>query len=192
VNPRRTSLRTTLDQLTHDFAEAVEQLGHHFAEAVLRAVRSASLIELADAMQSPRAGTARALRSTSHASLSARAQVATPTARPRRRPRAASLPHHATEAAVLAESALNRSMLPKRMTAATPSMPPPPDASPRGSLPAKRSPTADGFEPFLLALRAARGNVTLAAASLGISRARAYRLLEARPGFDLLSLRDEP
>jgi two-component system, NtrC family, nitrogen regulation response regulator GlnG len=86
-----------------------------------------------------------------------------------------------------AEPTLKRSMLPERMAAATPSMAPPPDAR------VERSPTADdaAFEQFLLALRTARGNVSRAAASLGISRARAYRLLEARPGFDVRSLRDE-
>ena len=63
----------------------------------------------------------------------------------------------------------------------------PPDAR------VERFRTADdaAFKQFLLALRAARGNVSHAAASLGISRARAYRLLGARPGFDVRSLRDE-
>ena len=35
------------------------------------------------------------------------------------------------------------------------------------------------------------GNVSQAAATLGISRARAYRLLEVRPRFDVRSLRNE-
>ena len=85
-----------------------------------------------------------------------------------------------------AEPALKRSMLPERMTGTAPSTIPPPPGT-------RRAPTADAgaFDQFLLALRAARGNVSRAATALGISRARAYRLLEARPGFDVRSLRDE-
>ncbi len=84
------------------------------------------------------------------------------------------------------EPALKRSMLPERMTETS---------GPRApSTPPGRSATTDdaaAFEQFLLALRASRGNVSRAAAALGISRARAYRLLEARPEFNVRSLRDE-
>jgi transcriptional regulator of acetoin/glycerol metabolism len=59
--------------------------------------------------------------------------------------------------------------------------------------PPGRSPTSDeiAFDQLVTALRAARGNVSQAAVALGITRARAYRLLEARPGFDVQALRDE-
>jgi transcriptional regulator with AAA-type ATPase domain len=86
-----------------------------------------------------------------------------------------------------AEPAFKRSMLPGRMGGPVPGALAPLSAN------VARAPTADdaAFEQFLLALRSARGNVSRAAAALGISRARAYRLLEARPGFDVRSLRDE-
>jgi transcriptional regulator of acetoin/glycerol metabolism len=84
-----------------------------------------------------------------------------------------------------AEPALRRSMLPERIAGTASTIAPPAGAG--------RSPTTDdeAFDQFLLALRVARGNVSRAAGALGISRARAYRLLEARPEFDVRSLRDE-
>jgi transcriptional regulator with PAS, ATPase and Fis domain len=88
------------------------------------------------------------------------------------------------------EPMLKRSMLPERMIAGTPSTaPPPPVYASRTS----RSSTTDdaAFDHLVDALRAARGNVSQAAATLGISRARAYRLLEVRPRFDVRSLRNE-
>jgi hypothetical protein len=56
-----------------------------------------------------------------------------------------------------------------------------------------RSATQDeeAFEQLVLALRANTGNVARAAAALGISRARAYRLLDARPDFDVAGIRAE-
>jgi DNA-binding NtrC family response regulator len=87
------------------------------------------------------------------------------------------------------EPMLKRAMLPERMMGAAA-----PTASPRApALPAGRAPTADdaAFDQLLVALRGSHGNVSQAAVALGISRARAYRLLEARPEFDVRSLRSE-
>jgi transcriptional regulator with PAS, ATPase and Fis domain len=58
---------------------------------------------------------------------------------------------------------------------------------------AARSATDDeqAFDALVAALRVHDGNVTRAAAALGITRARAYRLLEARPDFDVAGLRQE-
>jgi transcriptional regulator with AAA-type ATPase domain len=55
------------------------------------------------------------------------------------------------------------------------------------------APTDDelAFDALVQALRAHGGNVSRAASVLGISRGRAYRLLEARPGFDVSALRVE-
>ena len=84
------------------------------------------------------------------------------------------------------ESILKRSMLPERMVGGGWSTPPTP------STPARAS-ASDGpaFDQLVHALREHDGNVTRAAVALGISRSRAYRLLEARPEFDLRSLRDD-
>jgi transcriptional regulator with AAA-type ATPase domain len=82
------------------------------------------------------------------------------------------------------EPSLKRSMLPERMTGTSSTRAP--------SAPPGGSPTTDdaaAFDRFLLALRASGGNVSRAAAALGISRARAYRLLEARPEVNVRSLR---
>jgi two-component system response regulator FlrC len=86
------------------------------------------------------------------------------------------------------ESPLKKSMLPERMRAG-----PAVGSSPRHSSPPSRASTSDStaFEQLAMALRGHGGNVSRAAASLGISRSRAYRLLEARPDFDLRSLRDD-
>jgi sigma-54 dependent transcriptional regulator, acetoin dehydrogenase operon transcriptional activator AcoR len=56
-----------------------------------------------------------------------------------------------------------------------------------------RTPTDDeaAFSALVESLRAHRGNVTRAASALGITRARAYRLIEARPQFDAAGLRLE-
>jgi hypothetical protein len=91
VNPRRTTLRATLDLLTHDFAEAV-----------LRAVRSATLDELA-AMLGSRGAPRLARRSTAAPSRPD-AALAGP-ARPRRagRPRALSTARQAAPLAELVE-----------------------------------------------------------------------------------------
>jgi two-component system response regulator FlrC len=55
----------------------------------------------------------------------------------------------------------------------------------------RRSPTDDNeaFDALVAALRVQDGNVARAATALGISRARAYRLLDARPDFDVAALR---
>ncbi len=87
------------------------------------------------------------------------------------------------------EPVLKRGMLPDRMTdgLALGSTPPPMPGPPQ------RGSTADesAFEQLVTALRAVRGNVSHAAAALGISRARAYRLLEGRPEFDVRALRED-
>lgn len=87
------------------------------------------------------------------------------------------------------ELTLKRSMLPDRMLGATRAA----STSSPPLTPARAS-TADdvAFDRLVDALRQHAGNVSRAAAALGITRSRAYRLLEARPGFDVRSLRDEP
>jgi transcriptional regulator of acetoin/glycerol metabolism len=45
------------------------------------------------------------------------------------------------------------------------------------------------LEQLVLALRTARGNVSVAARQLGISRQRAYRLMNYLPGLDVDRLR---
>ncbi len=55
------------------------------------------------------------------------------------------------------------------------------------SKPAARGPS---FEALLDALRASAGNVAQAAAAIGISRQRAYRMLQARPELSLDALRE--
>jgi two-component system response regulator FlrC len=87
-----------------------------------------------------------------------------------------------------AEPLLRRSFLPARMlqNEAVPS-----SMGQREGKPA-RAATQDeqAFEQLVEALRTHAGNVARAAASLGISRSRAYRLLDARPGFEISDLRD--
>lgn len=77
--------------------------------------------------------------------------------------------------------ALKRSALPERMCtdesdSAAPSRPTPPSEH-------------VSFDQLVTALRAERGNVSRAAVRLGISRARAYRMLEAHPDLDVNALR---
>lgn len=87
------------------------------------------------------------------------------------------------------EPTLKRSMLPARMLGATRTASTPPQPA----TPARAATTDDmAFERLVDALRQQAGNVSRAAAALGISRSRAYRLLEARSGFDVRALRDEP
>jgi transcriptional regulator of acetoin/glycerol metabolism len=65
------------------------------------------------------------------------------------------------------------------------------DSSPRKSVPPAHAPSAvDGVElpQLIVALRAAGGNVARASAMLGITRQRAYRLMESH-AVDLESLR---
>lgn len=87
------------------------------------------------------------------------------------------------------EAALKRAMLPERMIGRHA-----PTSTPAQHTPSARSPTEDdvAFDRLVKALRETAGNVSRAAAALGISRSRAYRLLDARPGFDVRSLRGEP
>lgn len=84
---------------------------------------------------------------------------------------------------------LKRSMLPDRMLRATGS----PSGAPGAPATPARQSTDDeaAFDRLVGALREHHGNVSRAAASLGISRSRANRLLEARPDFDVRSLREE-
>ena len=86
------------------------------------------------------------------------------------------------------EPTLQRANLPERMRA------PPGDGSRAAEADAPRSarrPTDDEmeFEAFIEALRRQSGSVARAADAMGISRARAYRLLHARPDFSLEALR---
>lgn len=86
------------------------------------------------------------------------------------------------------ETVLRRAMLPDRMQTCsnTDSA-----AFAQSSGRAKRTPTDDDaeFERLVESLRAHGGSVARAAEAMGISRHRAYRLLSARPGFDLESIR---
>ena len=90
---------------------------------------------------------------------------------------------------------LQASQLPSRIGEAAAARPVhPPSTSTRGPAPVMGSPASQ--EPVQLpaliaALRASRGVVARAAALLGISRQRAYRLMEAQ-GVDLEGLRGEP
>jgi len=81
---------------------------------------------------------------------------------------------------------LKKSMLPERMFARQQR-----DSQRAEPAPVARRPTndEDAFAALIAGLRAHAGNLTKAAAALGLTRARAYRLLEARPEFDVSSLR---
>ena len=84
------------------------------------------------------------------------------------------------------EPVLRRSLLPPRIREAG-KLPDEPEQAPT------RSATQDeeAFNKLVSALRAHAGNVARAATALGISRARAYRLLDARPDFEVSKLRPE-
>ncbi len=84
------------------------------------------------------------------------------------------------------QGTLSRSLLPARIRHAS-------KLPQEAGQPPARHPTQDeqAFENLVSALRANAGNVARAAATLGISRARAYRLLEARPDFEVSNLRPE-
>lgn len=86
------------------------------------------------------------------------------------------------------EPTLRRAMLPNRILAPAYAA----SGAAQSSSP-PRAPTTDApaFDQLLNALRQHGGNVSRAAVALGISRARAYRLLDARPEFDVRTLRDE-
>jgi transcriptional regulator with AAA-type ATPase domain len=83
---------------------------------------------------------------------------------------------------------LRRSDLPERMRAQAGDSPPAPTGEADGP---QRRPTDDEaeFEALLVALRNHAGSVGRAAAAVGISRYRAYRLLNARPDFSLDDVR---
>ncbi len=86
------------------------------------------------------------------------------------------------------EPVLKRAHLPARMLARDGlEEPPAPAAQQKRSW--RRATDHGEFEALLTALRQNSGSVGRAAASLGISRARAYRLLSAHPDFSLDSLR---
>jgi transcriptional regulator with PAS, ATPase and Fis domain len=85
------------------------------------------------------------------------------------------------------EATLKKSMLPDRMRGELSTS----SAPLRPATPGRASTSDSGaFDQLVHALRQHGGNVTRAAAALGITRSRAYRLLEARPEFDPRSLRD--
>jgi two-component system NtrC family response regulator len=84
------------------------------------------------------------------------------------------------------EPSLRHSFLPDRMR---------PHSDARSSVKAAtRRPTddQDSLEALVDALRAYSGNVARAAEAVGISRSRAYRLLDAQPDFDLAGFRSAP
>jgi two-component system response regulator FlrC len=86
------------------------------------------------------------------------------------------------------EPVLRRSCLPPRMLQAERV----PSSVARSESKPPRAATQDeqAFDELVEALRTHAGNVARAAASLGISRSRAYRLLDARPEFEISDLRD--
>ena len=84
---------------------------------------------------------------------------------------------------------LKRSDLPERMRAGPRPRPLPGAASAA----APEAPRAEvTLEDLMAALRAHKGNVARAAAALGISRQKAYRMVETDPEVDLAALRDAP
>jgi len=87
------------------------------------------------------------------------------------------------------EPAFKRAMLPEHMFGAKGESK---SARPRRSVARVSAADDAAFDDLLRALRESAGNVAHASVALGISRARAYRLMDAKPGFDLRSLRDPP
>ena len=86
---------------------------------------------------------------------------------------------------------LKRSLLPARMLEAAGRIGEP-SGGPAETVPrAPRTPIPDdmAFAELVEALRSHAGNLTKAAAHVGLSRGRAYRLLEAQPDFELSSVR---
>jgi transcriptional regulator of acetoin/glycerol metabolism len=82
---------------------------------------------------------------------------------------------------------LSASVLPERMR--RPGVRRPPSDPPSGP---PRPPSGEvSLESFLEALRANKGNVSRAAAALGITRQKAYRMMEEAPDIDLASFRQE-
>jgi transcriptional regulator of acetoin/glycerol metabolism len=80
-----------------------------------------------------------------------------------------------------AKESLKAAYLPERMLEVV---------EPAATEPRRVSPPSDvDLGRLLDALRASGGNVTRAAAALGIPRQRAYRMMHGRPGVDLDSLR---
>jgi len=87
-----------------------------------------------------------------------------------------------------ASGLLRRSHLPETLRSAGGDEAPPAAAS-AAATPRRKTDDEAEFEAFVGALRANGGSVARAAAALGISRARAYRLLTARPDFSLDEVR---
>jgi DNA-binding NtrC family response regulator len=91
-------------------------------------------------------------------------------------------------------AALKRSALSERITSDSDTSAAARTAAPAAAPPPSR-PTSPNeqvsFDQLLTALRAERGNVSRAAVRLGISRARAYRMLEAHPDLDVNALRKQ-
>jgi DNA-binding NtrC family response regulator len=89
-----------------------------------------------------------------------------------------------------AETTLGVEHLPERMLEAASEANPPRRSEPRHAAPATQGGSESSELPALIvALRASRGNVARASAMLGITRQRAYRLMEAA-GVDLEALRE--
>jgi transcriptional regulator with PAS, ATPase and Fis domain len=93
---------------------------------------------------------------------------------------------------------LGRAHLPPRILGARGARRAPPPAEPRKPasegkvvIASKRGATADEVEALAQALRDAHGNVAQAAAALGITRQRAYRMMDARLDVELDELRNE-
>jgi DNA-binding NtrC family response regulator len=94
------------------------------------------------------------------------------------------------------EPVLKKIHLPERMLAPAPALPPEGQAPEAGHAPApgakrgwRKIDDEAEFEALVAALRDHDGNVAQAAAALGVSRARAYRLLAAHPEFSIEELR---
>jgi transcriptional regulator of acetoin/glycerol metabolism len=102
------------------------------------------------------------------------------------------------------EGPFKKAFLPERMLARAPSGPTPPDdpaaegraraaGAPGVAARARRKTDDDDeFDALIVALRDNEGSVARAAEAIGIGRARAYRLIAARPGFSLEDARRKP
>jgi transcriptional regulator of acetoin/glycerol metabolism len=85
------------------------------------------------------------------------------------------------------EPVLRKSFLPERMLRRAPDSQPPAPAS--GKQPRRSTDDEAEFEALIEALRRHGGSVAKAATAMGLSRARAYRLLSAHPDFSVDDLR---
>jgi len=92
------------------------------------------------------------------------------------------------------ESVLKKAHLPERMLARGPDdadTEPPGRAAEREKRPWRKADDSAAFDALVEALRAQKGSVARAAAAVGVTRSRAYRLLAANPDFSLEGVRQK-